>query len=97
MAPRFTASVASVIVCSGPEAHMIDRSIARAESNDAVPSSGIRSYEAASMIAAHRSASAVCPVKAATQPASTARGGYASIAASPTPASHRCTVDICPA
>ena len=54
---------------------MHGRSIARADSNDAVPSSGTRSNEAASTIAAHRSASAVCPVNTAMQPASTASGG----------------------
>ena len=41
------------------------------------------SNEAASTIAAQRSASAVCPVNTAIQPASTASGGYSSIAASP--------------
>ena len=36
--------------------------MARADSNDAVPSSGTWSNDAASAIAAHRSAAAVCPV-----------------------------------
>ena len=35
-----TAKVASVIICSGPPAHITARNIARAESNDAEPSSG---------------------------------------------------------
>ena len=54
---------------------MTARNIARAESNDAVPSTGARSNDAASTIAAQRCASAVCPVNAAIQPASTASGG----------------------
>ena len=53
---------------------MTARNIPRAESND-VPSTGAGSNEAASRIAAHRCASAVWPVSAATQPASTASGG----------------------
>ena len=92
-----TAKLASVIACSGPAAHMNARNIARAESNDAVPSTGTRSNEAASRIAAHRCASAVCPVNTATQPASTASGGYSSMAESPSAESQRCTVDIWPA
>ena len=39
-APAATAKLASAIICSGPAAHMTARNIARAESNDAVPSSG---------------------------------------------------------
>jgi len=46
---------------------MAARSIARAESNEAVPSSGTRSNVEASAIAAHRSASAVCPSIMASQ------------------------------
>ena len=91
------ATLASTIICSGPEAHMTARSMARAESNDAVPSIGTWSNEAASTIAAHRSAAAVCPVKAVIQPASTASGGYPSTAESPSAESHRWTVDIWPA
>ena len=37
------ANSASAIACSGPPAHMSERSIARADSNDAEPSSGVRS------------------------------------------------------
>ena len=73
------------------------RSIARAESNDAEPSAGTRSNDAASTIAAHRWASAVCPVSAAIQPVSTASGGYPSMTVSPSAESQRCTVDIWPA
>jgi hypothetical protein len=73
------------------------RSIARAEATDAVPSAGIPSNEAVSMIAAHCSASAVCPANAVIQPASTVSGGYCSIAVSPRAESQRCTVDIWPA
>ena len=76
---------------------MTARSMARAESNDAVPSSGTWSNDAASTTAAHRSASAVCPASAVIQPASTASGGYASMAASPSAESHRWTVEIWPA
>lgn len=76
---------------------MMARSMARAESNEAVPSVGARSKDAASMIAAHRWASAVCPVIAVTQPARTASGGYSPIAKSPSSESHRCTVVIWPA
>jgi hypothetical protein len=39
--------------------------MARADSNDAVPSAGTSSNEAASMMAAQRCASAVCPVNTA--------------------------------
>ena len=73
------------------------RNMARAESNDAVPSTGIRSNEAVSRNAAHRCASAVCPVNTAIHPARTASGGYSSIAESPRVESHRCTVDSWPA
>ena len=76
---------------------MTARSIARPDSNEAVPSAGTRSKDAVSRIAAHRCASAVCPVIAVIQPASTASGGYASIAESPSAESQRCTVDIWPA
>ena len=62
-----------------------------------MPSNGTRSNEAASMTAAQRCASAVCPVNAVTQVASTASGGYASIAEFPSAESQRCTVDISPA
>ncbi len=67
-----TARLASSIICSGPAAHMTARSMARAESNDAVPSSGTRSNDAR----VRRSRPtvpppAVCPVSTATQPAST--------------------------
>ena len=48
-------------ICWGPAAHMSARNMARAESNDAVPSTGTWSYEAASRKAAHRCASAVSP------------------------------------
>ena len=75
-----TAELASATICSGPAAHMTARSMARAESNDAVPSSGTWSNDAASTIAAQRCAAAGCPVNAATQPASTASGGYPSTA-----------------
>ena len=92
-----TAKLASASICSGPAAHITARNIARAESNDAVPSTGTQSNDAASMIAAHRCASVVCPVNAATQPASTASGGYSSMAASPSTESQRCTVEIWPA
>ena len=54
---------------------MTARNIARAESNDAVPSTGTGSNEAASTMAAQRCASSVWPVSAAIQPASTASGG----------------------
>ena len=50
-----TAKLASAIICSGPAGHITARNIARAESNDAVPSTGTRSNEAASTIAAQRS------------------------------------------
>ena len=73
------------------------RNIARAESNDAVPSTGTLSNDAASMIAANRCASVVCPDNAAIQPASTTSGGYSRIAASPRTDSQRCTVEIWPA
>ena len=92
-----TANVASVIACSGPAGHIAVRSIALAEAKDAVPSAGVRSKVAASTIAAHRWASAVCPVIAVTHPAKTASGGYPSIASLPSADSHRWTVDICPA
>lgn len=98
-----TAVLASAIICSGPAAHITARSMARAESNDAVPSIGTWSNDAASTVAAHRSAAAVCPVSAVsavsavTQPASTASGGSPSTAESPSAESHRWTVDIWPA
>ena len=73
------------------------RSIERDESKDAGPPVGDPSYDASSTIAAHRWASAVSPTRAVTQPARTARGGYALIAESPSAAIHRWTVEICPA
>ena len=91
------ATLASAIICSGPEAHITARSIARAESNEAEPSSGTWSNEAASAIAAHRYAAAACPVKTVIQPASTQSGGYDSTARSPKVESHRWTTDTWPA
>src|SRR4051794_28718903 len=91
-----SAKVTLAIICSGPAAHITARNMARAESND-VPSTGAGSNEAASRTAIHRCASAICPVNAAAQPASTASGGYFSIAGSPSAESHRCTVDMWPA
>ena len=76
---------------------MAARSMAHAESNDAVPSTGIGSNEAVSRNAAHRCASAVCPLNTAIHPARTASGGYSSTAERPSVESHRCTVDIWPA
>ena len=46
--------------------------------------------------AAHRCASAVCPVNTAIHPARTASGGYSSTAEWPRVESHRCTVDSWP-
>ena len=89
--------VASAIICSGPAA-----------THDG-PQHGPRRVEGRRAVhghqverrgvddAAHRCASAVCPVSTAIQPASTASGGYSSMAASPSADSHRCTVDIWPA
>ena len=74
-----TAKFASVIICSGPPAQITARNIARAESNDAEPSSGTASNDAPSTTAAQRWASVVCPVSTATQPARTASGGYPSM------------------
>ncbi len=76
-----TARLASVAICSAPAAHMAARNMARADSNDAVPSTGIESNAAVSSNAAHRCASAVWPVNTAIHPASTASGGYSSTAA----------------
>ena len=76
---------------------MTARNIARAESNDAVPSKGTWPHEQESTTADHRCASVVCPVSTATQPATTASGGYPTMAESPSAESQRCTVDICPA
>ena len=56
-----TAKLASVSICSGPPAQMTARNIARAESNDAEPSSGTASNDAASTIAAQRWASVGLP------------------------------------
>jgi hypothetical protein len=53
---------------------MTARNMARAELNDALPSSGTWSNEAPSAIAAQRSPSVACPVKMAIHPASTASG-----------------------
>ena len=47
-------SCASAIICSGRRHRSTARNIARAESNDAEPSSGTASNDAASTIAAHR-------------------------------------------
>ena len=91
------AKLPSASICSGPAAHIPARNMARAESNDAEPSAGTRSNDAASTIAAHRSASAVCPVNTAIQPASTASGGCSAMAASPSVDSQRCTVEMLPA
>ena len=70
-----TAKLASDIMCSGPALQNAARNIARDESNEAEPSSGVRSNERVSSIAAHRSAAAVCPVNRLSQPARTASGG----------------------
>ena len=70
-----TANVASASICSGPDAHITAFNMARAEANDAEPSKGTPSQEAAFTTAAHRSASAVLPFKTAVQPARTASGG----------------------
>lgn len=70
------AKLASLIICLTPSRHIRARSNARDESNDAVPSAGVRSNEAGSTNAAHLRASAVCPVRTAARAASTASGGY---------------------
>ncbi len=75
---------------------MYERSMARADANEAVPSKGTGSNDAESTKAAHRSASAGCPFIANAQPARTARGGYCSMASAPTSASHRNTVLVWP-
>ena len=76
-------------ICWGPAAHMRARNMARAESNDAVPSTGTWSYEAVSRKAAHRCASAVSPVSTANHPARTASGGCSSTAEWPRVESQR--------
>ena len=70
-----TAKLASASICAGPARHITARSIARAESNDAEPSTGTRSNDAVSTIVAQCSACAVCPLSTVIQPASTASGG----------------------
>ena len=60
--------------------HIMLRSMARAESNDAEPSAGVRSNDAASTTAAKCSAAVAWPANAVIQPAITARGGYPSMA-----------------
>ena len=58
-----TASSASVTAWSGPAGHMIERSMARADSKDAEPSRGTWSKDASSMNASHRSAWVGLPVE----------------------------------
>ena len=74
------AEVASVAICSGPAAHQ--RRAAWPARSRTMPCRrrGWSSNEAVSRKAAHRCASAVCPVSTAIHPARTASGGYSSTA-----------------
>ena len=60
---------------SGPPAHISARTMARAESNEAVPSTGTRSNVAPSRTADHRSASPARPVRTAVWAARATSGG----------------------
>ena len=96
-APASTAKSASASICSGPPGHMNARtSPARTRTTPSRPT-GTRSNEAA-----RGSPPSVGPRRSGrsaprSSAASTASGGYASIAGSPSAASQRCTVDIWPA